>query len=322
MVRPSGKTATSARSRRNAVELPDQYSGETRQRVQKDLDAVEERGVTIPGPRMEVEEYVPTVAINQATFYIIGRQPLIYNRMAAKAMRALLLPAPRRTKMELELAQKHDPIQEYRDSVHRRRDSMPGPTRLQLPAPSFKGSMATGALDAPGLKKTETGRRVWVEGSYVPIWGRPYLMMSAVRNSDRNRTPDIRTRAILPEWCSEITVSFIHPLVRLNQIMTLLAYGGITGGVGDFRQEKGKGNYGQYEFVDRDDERLLRIMAEGGLEVQDKALAEPECFDDLSEELLAWFNAEVGRRAEAKSIAPARTKRLRSAQDQAEGSAE
>lgn len=321
MARPSSKTTTTARSRRE-VELPEQYSSSTRRRVQRDLDAVEERGGTVPGPRMEAEEYVPTVAINQATFYIIGRQPLIYNRMAAKAMRALLLPAPRKTKMELELAQKHDPLSEYRDSIHRRRDSTPGPTRLLLPAPSFKGSMATGALDAPGLKKTETGRRVWVEDTYVPVWGKPYLMMSAVRNSDRNRTPDIRTRAILPEWCSEITVSFIHPLVRLNQIMTLLAYGGITGGVGDFRQEKGKGNYGQYQFVDRDDPRFLKLVAEGGTETQDRALAEPECFDDLSEELLAWFNAEVARRAEAKSIAPARTRRTRSANETAEGTAE
>jgi hypothetical protein len=106
--------------------------------------------------------------------------------------------------------------------------------------------------------------------------------------------------------------------VRLNQVLTLLGYGGITAGVGDFRQEKGKGNYGQFEFVDPADgkfdpadarfdpaaAKFLRIVAEGGTEVQDDALANPECHDDDSEDLLVWYTAEVASRSSAKEIAP------------------
>jgi hypothetical protein len=254
-----------------------------------------------------LESEVPNIQVRETTFYIVGSRPLIFNRMAAKAMRELLLPKPKsRKSADLELSVKHVPLQEYRDSVHRRRDTDEGPTRLLLPAPAFKGAMATGALDAPGLKKTETGRRVWVNDVSVPVWGKPYLFMSAVRNSDIRKTPDIRTRALLREWAAVITVSYIHPLVRVNQVMTLLAYGGITAGVGDFRQEKGKGNYGQFSFVDKDDKKFLRIVAGGGTEVQDAALADPECHDPDSEELLAWYTVEVAKRSSAKEIAPAK----------------
>jgi hypothetical protein len=261
-----------------------------------------------------LEAEVPDIQVRESTFYIVGKRPLIFNRMAAKAMRQLLLPKPRsRKSADLELSVKHDPLQEYRDSVHRRRDTDPGPTRLLLPAPAFKGAMATGALDAPGLKKTEIGRRVWVNDVTVPVWGKPYLFMSAVRNSGINKTPDIRTRALLKEWAAVITVSYIHPLVRINQVVTLLGYGGITAGVGDFRQEKGKGNYGQFEFVDPAAAKFdpaaakfVQICAEGGTEVQDAALADPETHDEDSQELLDWYTKEVARRSSAKEIAPAK----------------
>src|SRR5579863_7996326 len=79
---------------------------------------------------------------------IIGTRPLIFNRMAEKAKRELLLPKGRKTAADRAATLKHDPISEYRNSVYRYADDA-HPTRLCFPAPAFKGAMMTAALDLP-----------------------------------------------------------------------------------------------------------------------------------------------------------------------------
>lgn len=242
--------------------------------------------------RDAVEISVLEIATGQVTFAIVGTSPLIFNRMAAKAQRELLLPRGRKTAADKAGNLKHQPLDEYRDSVHRNDDDT-APTRLMLPAPAFKGAMMTAALDLPGTRKTEIGRLTWLEGYRVPLWGVPQLMMSVVKMADIAHTPDVRTRAIVAEWATTVTVRFVKPKLREQAIANLLAAGGVTCGVGDFRQEKGKGSFGQFRVAELTDPDFLRIVAAGGREAQDAALAEPACYDSESEELLSWFSAEV-----------------------------
>ena len=84
--------------------------------------------------------------------------------------------------------------------------------------------------------------------------------MAIVRSADMNRTPDVRTRAILPRWACQITISYAIPLLKEAQITNLLAAAGFTVGIGDYRQEKGKGSYGQYSLVAPDDANYRDIM--------------------------------------------------------------
>lgn len=226
---------------------------------------------------------------------IVGTSPLIFNRMAEKAKRELLMPKGRKTAADRAQSLKHVPIDEYRNSVYRSIDPA-SVTRLCLPAPAFKGAMATAALDLPGTKKTEIGRLTWVTGTTVQVWGVPQLLMSVVRSADMAKTPDIRTRAILPEWCCILNVNFVRPKLHARAVCNLLAAAGITVGVGDFRQEKGKGSFGQFRLVEAGDADLKRIMATGGREAQDNALINPVCYDIDSEELLAWYDAEITQR--------------------------
>ena len=227
-------------------------------------------------------------------FCILGASPLIMNRMSEKAKRELLMPKGRKTTAERAQSLKHEPISEHRASVYR--DSDPGAlTRLSFPATGFKGAMMTAALDLPGARKSEIGRLVWTEGYSIGIYGVPRLLMSAVRSADMNRTPDIRTRAILPEWACRVRIRFVRPRLREQTVANLLAAAGITVGVGDFRQEKGKGNFGQFGLASADDADFVRIVAQGGAAAQDEALANPLPHDEESEELLSWFSAEVTR---------------------------
>jgi hypothetical protein len=240
----------------------------------------------------DAEISVLEITQSDIEFCVLGTSPLIFNRMSEKAKRELLLPKGRKTKADRSQSLKHEPVEEFRASVYRRIDDG-GPTRLVFPSTAFKGAMAAAALDLPGARKSEIGRLVYVVGDKVDIYGVPKLLMSVVRSADPNKTPDIRTRAIVAEWACRVRVRFVMPRLREQTVANLLAASGVTVGVGDFRQEKGKGSYGQFSLVGAEDADFARIVAAGGREAQDDGLARPEPYDLETEELLSWFGAEI-----------------------------
>ncbi len=227
---------------------------------------------------------------------ILGASPLILNRMSQKAKRELLMPKGRKSAVEKATSLKHNPIDEYRASAYTLKADG-APTYLAILSTSFKGAMATAALDLPGTKKAQIGRLTYVNGDYVGIYGVPQLFMSVTRSADMNKTPDVRTRAIVPQWACRLSVTYIQPLMRPQAVGNLLAAAGMSVGVGDWRPEKGKGNYGQFEIVSMDDDRFKAIIASGGREAQIAALDNPTCYDDETTELLTWFDEELGRRS-------------------------
>lgn len=226
---------------------------------------------------------------------VLGTSPIILNRMSEKAKRELLLPKGRKTAAEKATTLKHNPLEEYRASAYRIQ-SADSPTLLAILSTSFKGAMATAALDLPGAKKAQIGRLTYVNGDYVPIYGLPQLFMSVVRSADMNKTPDIRTRAIIPEWACRLKVTYIKPLMTPQAVLNLIAASGLTIGVGDWRPEKGKGNYGQFEIVSDEDARFMDIVKRGQRMAQQAALDTPVCYDDETSSLLAWFDDEMDAR--------------------------
>lgn len=246
--------------------------------------------------KVATEEFeVEELTTDMVRVCLLGRTPLIFNRMPEKAKRELLYPRGRKTRTERAESLKHDPMKEYRNSVYRFTDNRM-PTRLKLPSPAFKGAITTAALDLKGTRKTEIGRLTWCEGEYVPVYGVPKLRMDTVRSADMNHTPDIRTRACVREWCCEVAISFVKPKCTAKLLGALVGAAGLVSGVGDFRQEKGKGNFGQFEIVRPDDPRFVKIMQEGGRVQQDEALETPDFYDEDTEELYTWFEQEFSRR--------------------------
>lgn len=235
---------------------------------------------------------------------LVGVTPLILNRMSEKAKRELLFPGgadPRKGG-----ALKHVPLDEYRASAY----IMPSESEalLAIPASAVKGSMMTAALDLPDAKKAQIGRLVYVNGDYLPIYGIPRLFMSITRSAGMGHTPDVRTRAIVPEWCVFTTITYVTPILNFTSILNLLSAGGVTAGIGDFRQEKGKGNFGRFKVVgDPQDAEVRRIVASGGRVAQQEALDNPQCYDDDTEQLLEWYAKEVVLRG--KEDKPMRGKR-------------
>lgn len=225
-------------------------------------------------------------------FCILGTSPLIFNRLAEKAKHELLFPQ-KKTAATKAANLKHDPIAEFRATPYTMRDPS-ALTKLAVLPMMFKQAMGTAALRTPGAKKTEIEQLVRVDWANEPVYGVPKVFCAITRSADMARTPDVRTRAILPEWACHLTIRFEKPILREQVIADLLSTAGRVAGIGDWRQEKGSGSFGGFKLVSSDDADFQRIT-KFGREVQQEALDNWEAYDTESAELLAWFDIEAQR---------------------------
>lgn len=242
-------------------------------------------------------EQVQIVELTRAkiVYHIVGETPLLMNSMSVKAQRELLLPRGRKTAAEKQGSLKHDPLQEYRDSIYRARKG--SETVLALLNTQFKAALCTAALDVPGAKKAQIGRLTSIEGGEkLALYGVPQIMCSVVRSADINKTPDIRTRCIVPRWACKVEVTYTIPVLNATVISSLFATAGYTMGVGDWRPQKGSGTFGRWRIVEPTDKEYLDIIKNGGAAAQQEALEDPESYDDETDELLSWYDVEVRRR--------------------------
>lgn len=226
---------------------------------------------------------------------ILGETPLILNRMSEKAKRELLMPKGKKNAAEKASSLKHDPLAEFRESPYIIEDNA-APTYLAMLSTAFKGAMRQAALDMPGANKSQIGRLVYVPGEMISIYGVPRIFTSITRSADMKRTPDPRTRCIVPKWAAQISITYTIPLLNKTSVGNLLAAAGKIVGVGDWRQEKGSGNYGLFRLVEPTNAEFLRIKSEAGRAAQIAAMDDPEAHDKDSADLLSWFDAEVKRR--------------------------
>lgn len=244
---------------------------------------------------VETEIKIIEVEKCKMQFCILGTSPLIMNRMSQKVWFELLAPKGKKTAADKASSLKHDPIEEFRNSPYVI-DDPKADTLLGIMPSAFKRAIGTAALDMPGAKKAQILRLIFIEGEITPIYGIPKVFMAITRSADMNRTPDVRTRAIIPEWACALTVEFTKPILREQSIANLLAAAGFQSGVGDWRQEKGSGSYGAFKLVSADDKDFVRITKTMGRKEQQKAMDKPEAYNSETEEMLSWFGAEIKRR--------------------------
>jgi hypothetical protein len=228
---------------------------------------------------------------------MIGQTPMYFNSMGAKAWRDLLVGGGKKTAAQKKDI-KHNPEQEFRDSVYKKST---GDTYLCFPAAGVKGAMSTAALETAGITKSSVQRLIFLPESHIQIWGKPYMKMDIVRSADMNKTPDVRTRAFLPNWCAEVEIRFVTPTLSSHSIVSLLQNAGQIVGIGDFRQEKGRGGYGTFSVAGSEDmgdmQEIWDEITQEGRDIQEAAMNEPECFDDQTAELMEFLQEERLRRA-------------------------
>ena len=165
---------------------------------------------------------IPVIKQGPIKIRLIGQTTMYFNSMSAKATRDLLVGAGRKTAAEKKEI-KHNPEQEFADSMHPQPEGDP---LLCFPAAGVKGAMATAALEPAGVNKTSVNRLIFLPQTNINIWGKPYLKIDVVRSADMNRTPDMRTRAYLPNWCAEVEIRFATPNFSARSISSLLQNAG------------------------------------------------------------------------------------------------
>ena len=246
---------------------------------------------TVKKPAASDSMEIHTLKQGRIKLRMLGQTPMYFNSMGSKSMRDLLVGSG---KKEI----KHNPEQEFRDSIYKKTE---GDTLLCFPAAGVKGAMSTAALETAGITKTSVQRLIFLPESQIQIWGKPYLKMDIVRSADMNKTPDVRTRAYLPNWCAEIEIRFVTPTLSAMSIASLLQNAGTIVGIGDFRQEKGRGSYGTFSVassVDMGDQQAIwDDITQDGRSVQELAMEHPECADEQTRELMQFIQEERLRRA-------------------------
>jgi hypothetical protein len=227
---------------------------------------------------------------------LVGTTPMYMNSMSIKAKRDLLIGGGRKTAVQKKEI-KHDPENEFRASAHTKRD---GETLLCFPAPGVKSAMATAALETAGVTKSSVQRLIFLPEQKIQVWGKPCLKMDVVRSADMNKTPDIRSRCYLPRWVAEVDIAFVTPTLSAHAVISLLANAGVIVGLGDFRQEKGRGSFGTFAVAGDNLGDWADYWAEvtkEGRAVQQAAMDDPEYADDDTIELMEILHEERTRRA-------------------------
>lgn len=246
-----------------------------------------------------VEIQIMEVQQGRLRVNVVGTSPILLNRMSEKAKRQLLLPPKPTNRADRNSRLKHVPLEEFNAAPYKLTDD-DAPTLLAVPGASFKRALASAALDIPGTNKSVIGRLTYVPNEYVPLYGIPKLYMTVVRSADINRTPDVRTLVIVPEWAASFDIDFVKPNLNEGAIANLIAASGIFVGVGDGRPEKGKLSFGRFQMVSDGDQTFSRIVDGGTREVQVAAMEAAVPYDSETASLLEWFDVEIAARSHTK----------------------
>lgn len=253
----------------------------------------------MPPKKQETEIRILKVEYEHVQVAVVGTSPLICNRVSEKAKRELLMPKGKKTESEKRQNLKHVPLDEFRASPYTLPDN-DAPTLLAALSVWFKKAMMTAALDLPGAKKAQIGRLLRVEGERIPLYGVPQFYMAVTRSADIKKTPDIRTRALLPHWACFLDITYPTPMIEQQSVLNLLAVAGMFSGVGDNRTEKGSANYGSFRLAEAHDPELKNIIKHGRRATQVTALDKPVMYDDETESLFTWYCEQVESRSKQR----------------------
>src|SRR4051812_35107912 len=143
--------------------------------------------------KREVAVEVMSIATTSMEFCVLGTSPLLMNRLHGNTKHELIYPRGAKNKAERASTPKHNPLEEFRDSVFRTLDPQ-SPTRLVMPGGAFKRAIADVAIDIPGAFKAQIGRLTSIKEINVNIFGVPLVHHAVVRQAGISKTPDVRFR--------------------------------------------------------------------------------------------------------------------------------
>lgn len=187
---------------------------------------------------------IPALSLQQVFVPIVGISPLIVHRFGEKQKKMLRDKILKKAKAGRPVK---DPEQEYQDSLYKFRDGK----RTGFPSVGFKGAMIR-ACRGLGMIMVDTRVQIHVvpdeyNGEYqlTEIFGDHEIHESFPRVANGN--PDLRYRAIYPEWSALLTINYNDSVFSSEQIMNIVNWSGQCG-IGEWRPEKNNtGAFGMYQ---------------------------------------------------------------------------
>ena len=232
------------------------------------------------------EIVIPALKLETRLFCLVGQTGFLCHRFSMDARKSLLIGG-RNHGGKKRQTPKHNPRQEFRDSMYINPDAHPH-TSVFLRSAALKSALGSAALESAGVTKAEINRLVTFPDEFAPLFGIPVLRMDVMRSANMARTPDIRTRAYFPSWATQFTIHIAGTSLSDTSLANLFYLAGMVIGIGDSRQEKGRGNFGRFALSnDAPDAALL------DKEAQWDAIQVPQTHDMETAELLAYYDEEV-----------------------------
>lgn len=247
----------------------------------------------------KAELHIEPLKKGSLTIGLIGTEALITNSMSLATRKILLSPTGRKSEAAKRNSLKHNPYEEFLASMYMNHGKGPEEPLLALPSTAFKRALCDAALDIPAVKKAQIARLLWVRNPQVLLYGSPCMMISTVRNSDMGRTPDQRTRAAFKRWACLLTIDYVSPLLDQKSVGNLVYAAGMIIGVGDWRNQKGSGSFGQFSLVGPEETAEFEdIVKTEGRAIQEEKIKEEnlDFYDEDSAQLYAhWKGDAKGR---------------------------
>jgi hypothetical protein len=238
---------------------------------------------------------IKPIEMDVINVHVLGITPLIMHRKSIEEEFKLLVGKQQKNLAEIAQTLKHDPLDEYRQSMYLNRDR-DEPTLVHFPAGAFSQTISTACKHMPGATQSQIASTVTVTSDQVNIYGVPCLGMDPARNSGINRSADIRSRPYFVEWCCSFDIEFMPDMIGAAAVMNLLNAGGKFVGIGDWRPGKGKGGTkGRFMVVPPNHPAILRIMKQGRV-LQQRAYDNPTFFDERAQTLYARYVKDTKRR--------------------------
>jgi len=213
------------------------------------------------------EIVIEKMEIGIAEVRIEGITPLIVHGWSEKARKEMLA---KQQGVKLSKKQNKNPVAEfaealywidgkpdvnYADWTEEMFEELSEGARFGFPATAVKAAAISAAYrEGYAKNKVSLQGAFFIEGEgemqLVEIKGsRPTMREDMVVIGGATRTADLRYRPQFTDWYMDLTIRYnTKGNMTLENIINMIALGGMTCGLGEWRVEKG-GNYGQFEIA-------------------------------------------------------------------------
>lgn len=180
------------------------------------------------------------LAIETIRIDIKGVTPLIVHAWSEKSKQQMREKQPTRK-------EPRNPDQEFENSMYRLPDG-----GHAMPVTAFKQASVNGARNYRGITMVQARQAMYFIGDQANPLMQRLTVSDPVMREDICRvgigSADLRYRAMYEDWAATLTIRYLPTIITTESIVNLVDAGGVTSGVGEWRQER-NGQFGHYAVV-------------------------------------------------------------------------